>query len=68
MNMLKLKVVQMMNLAFNWIENIAGNGAAFQSFPRVPRDPVVKCLTHNPGVLGSSRTESSGFFRRSVLG
>ena len=29
---------------------------------------VVKCLTHNPGVLGSSRTGSSGFFRGSVLG
>ena len=29
---------------------------------------VVKCLTRNPGVLGSSRTGSSGFFRGSVLG
>ena len=29
---------------------------------RVPHGPVVKCLTHNPGVLGSSRTGSSGFF------
>ena len=35
---------------------------------RVLRGPVVKCLTRNPGVLGSSRTESSGFFRGSVLG
>ena len=35
---------------------------------RVPRDSVVKCLTRNPGVLGSSRTGSSGFFRGSVLG
>ena len=23
---------------------------------------VVKCLTHNPGILGSSHTGSSGFF------
>ena len=29
---------------------------------------VVKCLTCNPGVLGSSRTRSFGFFCRSVLG
>ena len=35
---------------------------------RVPRGSVVKCFTRNPGVLGSSRTASSGFFRRSVLG
>ena len=35
---------------------------------RVPRGSVVKCLTRNPGVLGSSRTGSSGFFRGSVLG
>ena len=32
------------------------------------RGSVVKCLTRNPGALGSSHTESSGFFRRSVLG
>ena len=36
--------------------------------PRVPRGSVVRCLTRNPGVLGSSRTRSSGFFRGSVLG
>ena len=35
---------------------------------RVPRGSVVKCLTRNLGVLGSSRTGSSGFFRGSVLG
>ena len=35
---------------------------------RVPRGSVVKCLTRNSGVLGSSRTKSSGFFRGSVLG
>ena len=29
---------------------------------------VVKCLTRNPGVMGSSHTRSSGFFRASVLG
>ena len=34
----------------------------------VPLGSVVKCLTRNPGVLGSSRTGSSGFFRGSVLG
>ena len=37
-------------------------------FFRVPLGSVVKCLTRNPGVLGSSRTGSSGFFRGSVLG
>ena len=34
----------------------------------VLRGSVVKCLTRNPGVLGSSPTGSSGFFRGSVLG
>ena len=34
----------------------------------VPRGSVVRCFTRNPGVLGSSRTRSSGFFRGSVLG
>ena len=29
---------------------------------------MVKCLTSNPGVLGSSRTGSSWFSRGSVLG
>ena len=29
---------------------------------RVPRGSVVRCLTRNPGVLGSSLTRSSGFF------
>ena len=29
---------------------------------------LVKCLTHNPGVLGSSGIWSSGFFHGSVLG
>ena len=38
------------------------------SLARVPRGPVVKCLTRNPGVLGSSRTRSSELFRGSVLG
>ena len=28
----------------------------------VPHGSVVKCLTRNPGVLGSSCTGSSGFF------
>ena len=35
---------------------------------RVPCGSVVKCLTRNSGVLGSSLTGSSGFFRGSVLG
>ena len=35
---------------------------------RVPRGSEVRCLTRNPGVLGSSLTRSSGFFRGSVLG
>ena len=34
----------------------------------VLRGPVVKCLTCNPVVLGTSRTGSSVFFRGSVLG
>ena len=34
----------------------------------VLRGSVVKCLTRNPGVLGSGRIGSSGFFRGSVLG
>ena len=34
----------------------------------VPRGPVVKCLTCNPGVQGSSRIGSFWFFRGSVLG
>ena len=29
---------------------------------------VVKCLTGNPGVMGSSHAGSSGFFRGSVHG
>ena len=39
-----------------------------QTCIKVPRGSVVKRLTRNPGVLGSSRTGSSGFFRGSVLG
>ena len=35
---------------------------------RVPRGSLVKRLTRNPGVLGSSPTRSSGFFRGSILG
>ena len=35
---------------------------------RVPRGPVVKCLTCNQGILGLSCTGSSGFFHGSVLG
>ena len=34
----------------------------------VPSGSVINCLTRNPGVLGSSRTESFEFFRGSVLG
>ena len=34
----------------------------------VLRGSVVECLSRNPGVLGSSLTGSSGFFRGSVLG
>ena len=30
--------------------------------PRVPRGSLVRCLTRNPGVLGSSLTRSSGYF------
>ena len=35
---------------------------------RVLRGSGVKCLTRNQGVLGLSRTGSSGFYRGSVLG
>ena len=35
---------------------------------KVLRGSVVKCLMRIPGVLGSSRTGSSGIFRESVLG
>ena len=41
---------------------------SFQHFLGVLRGSVVKCLTRNPGVLGSSRTGFSGFFCGSVLG
>ena len=40
----------------------------YSSLGWVPRGSVVKCLTRKPGVLGSSLTGSSGFFRGSVLG
>ena len=40
----------------------------FQNCGGVLRASVVKCLTRNPGVLGSNLTGSSGFFRGSVLG
>ena len=43
-------------------------GAFFLGAFGVPRGSVVRCLTRNPGVLGSSRTRSSGFYRGSVLG
>ena len=43
-----------------------GNGAVLKS--GVLRCSVVKCLIRSPGVLGSSRTGSTGFFRGSVLG
>ena len=60
----------------DWVENIVGKEEIalyeqFLLFPqcfRVPRGSVVRCLTRNPGVLGSSLTRSSGFFRGSVLG
>ena len=40
----------------------------FCNYYRVPRGPVEKCLTRNPGVLGLSRIGSPGFFLGSVLG
>ena len=39
-----------------------------QSFPRVLRGSVVKCLTRYPGVSDSSRSVSSGFFVGVPLG
>ena len=44
-----------------------GNGAVLKS-SGVLRGSVVKCLTRNQGVLGSSRTRSYGFFVRVSLG
>ena len=44
------------------------DGSGLSLKPWVPRGSVVKCLTRNPGVLGSSRTGSSRFLRGSVLG
>ena len=40
----------------------------FLLYTWVPRGSVVKCLTRDPGVLGSSRTGSSGFFPGNDLG
>ena len=40
----------------------------FLRWPLFLHGSVVKCLTRNPGVLGSSRTGFHGFFRGSVLG
>ena len=40
----------------------------FSLTKRVPHGSVVRCMTRNPGVLGSSLTRSYGFFRGSVLG
>ena len=37
-------------------------------FPGIPCGSVVICLTHNPGVLGSSHTGSSVFFVEVSLG
>ena len=56
------------------VKNTVGKGeiapsTLFRLYPQwVLCGPVEKCLTRNPGVLGSSRTGSSGFFRGSVHG
>ena len=50
------------------IYNSCGKSCLICQGHRVPRGSVVKCLTRNPGFLGSSLTGSSGFFRGSVLG
>ena len=44
------------------------NFRLFQTETGVLHGSVVKCFTCNLGVLGSSRTGSSGFFRGSVPG
>ena len=49
------------------ISNEFENGSC-QVKNRVLHGSVVKCLPHNPGVLGSSHTGSSEFFHGSVLG
>ena len=45
-------------VAHNFVLSISGSHVA----------QWLKCLTRNPGVLGSSLTGISGFFRGSVLG
>ena len=50
------------------IDEVSKTKIACRRCQRIPRGSVVKCLTHNPGVLGSSSTKSSGFFRGSILG
>ena len=79
----KFNVTKMTISLYDRVENTVGKGenAGYhhflvfpQCFPKpfslggVPRGSMVKCLTRNPGILGSSRTRSSGFFHGSVLG
>ena len=66
----QMRLIQHRNFMLSQVEHentfkITGPGLVWK---RVPRGSVVKCLTRNPGVLGSSLTGSSGFFRGSVLG
>ena len=52
---------------FSFSLNVFKKGS-FSGLLGVLHGSVVKCLIRNPGVLGSSRTGFSGFFRGSVLG
>ena len=55
------------NNEYGHVTKIIRDDGVLSEPSRVQRDSVVKCLTRNPGVLGSSLTASSGFFRGSVL-
>ena len=48
--------------AVNIIHDIIKTPNPFPYTAMVPRGSVVRCLTYNPGVLGSSLTRSSEFF------
>ena len=70
-----LDVYQKLKFTLGGVGNIVGKGEnthnvfkRLLSEGRVPRGSVVKCLTRNPGVLGLSRTRSSGFFVGVSLG
>ena len=65
---LKLFALELKKIAmFVFVYTLASTNIK-ESATRVLHGSLVKCLTRNPGVLGLSRTGSSGIFRGSVLG